>query len=57
MPPPSPGVYKLDVFTLCLQACWMFSKETDAVELKMILSKLQLHVYVNIPYLCTILTS
>ena len=40
MPHPTPVVYKLDVFTLCAQACLMFSKETDAIELKMILSKL-----------------
>ena len=43
MPHPTPALYKLDVFTLCAQACLMFSKETDAIELKMILSKLQLH--------------
>ena len=43
MPHPTPALYKLDVFTLCAQACLMFSKETDVIELKMILCKLQLH--------------
>ena len=40
MPHPAVAVYELDVFTLCAQACLMFNKETDAIELKMILSKL-----------------
>jgi hypothetical protein len=42
MPHPTPAVYKLDVFTLCAQACLMFSKETDAIELKMILTSIYL---------------